>query len=259
MQIEIVDKYKNVLVKSHESGDGVAIVYTSEYKDGDTIILSVEEAGLYSIQLDDLLGKELVYLKDDAWYFVPVHPHARTCFHPAAFLGKLHVLTLEKPACQSGRRNLAKNVYDNHHTMGIFPHASANVETRREMVFAARNAIDGILENRSHGEYPYASWGINQDPEAELNIHFGRPVNIDEIRLTLRADWPHDSWWTQATITFDDGDKLECNLQKSSLPQSFTLEQKTVQSLTLGSLIKADDDASPFPALTQIEVFGTEA
>ena len=55
-----------------------------------------------------------------------------------------------------------------------------------------------IFENASHGEYPYQSWGINQDPKAALTVDFGRPVVI-EIRLTLRADFPHDGWWEEAT------------------------------------------------------------
>ena len=63
-----------------------------------------------------------------------------------------------------------------------------NVETRGEAVFAARNAIDGVYENDAHGIWPYQSWGINRDPNAALTLDFGRPVTIDELRLTLRAD-----------------------------------------------------------------------
>ena len=68
------------------------------------------------------------------------------------------------------------------------------METRGEAVFAARNAVDGIYENGAHGSWPYQSWGINRDPNAALTIDFGRAVTVDEIHLTLRADFPHDSW-----------------------------------------------------------------
>ncbi len=47
--------------------------------------------------------------------------------------------------------------------------------------FAARNAIDGIFANEYHGEYPWTSWGINQDPKAELHLDFGRPVIIERF------------------------------------------------------------------------------
>ena len=131
------------------------------------------------------------------------------------------------------------------------------METRGEAVFAARNAVDGIYENDAHGTWPYQSWGINRDPNAALTIEFGRSVTVDELRLTLRADFPHDSYWTQATVAFDDGSREVLQLTKTAAPQVFALAPRTVQSLKLFELKKADD-ASPFPALTQIEVWGTE-
>lgn len=156
------------------------------------------------------------------------------------------------------RRNLAFNPYDEHGDTGFFPHASANVETRGEAVFAARNAIDGVYENDAHGTWPYQSRGINRDPNAALTLDFGRGVTIDELRLTLRADFPHDSYWTQATVQFDDGFREVLDLQKTAAPQAFAIKPRTVRTLRLLELKKADDP-SPFPALTQLEAWGTEA
>jgi hypothetical protein len=259
LQIQVLDAKQNVLKTSHESGDGVALVYSLPYQKGDTIQLSTEKSGLYSIQLDETVGTQVVYIDKTASYTIPIDPQEKTCFSPVAFSGTKHLLTLcPAPASYSELyRNLACNPYDNHQTTGLFPHATANVETRNEMVFAARNAIDGILENRSHGNYPYQSWGINQNPNAELTLHFGRPVAVDTVRLTLRSDFPHDSYWTEAKLTFSDKTTFVCALQKSPLPQSFKIGEKTITSIKIGNLIKADD-ASPFPALTQIEVFGTD-
>ncbi len=259
LQIQILDIQKKVLGTSHESGTGVALVHALSYQKGDTVQLTVPRKGLYLLQLDESLGTQVVYLGKTATYPVPVEALEKTCFSPAAFNGSPHLLTLCEAPASTGTtyRNLAENPYDNHQTTGVFPHATANVETRNEMVFAARNAIDGILENRSHGEYPYQSWGINSNPKAELTIHFGRPVVIDMVRLTLRADWPHDSYWTEATLTFSDETTFACSLEKTFLPQSFKMEKKTITSIKLGNLLKADD-ASQFPALTQLEVFGVE-
>ena len=92
------------------------------------------------------------------------------------------------------------------------------METRGEAVFAARNAVDGIYENDSHGTWPYQSWGINRDPSAALTIEFGCSVTVDELRLTLRADFPHDSYWTQATVAFDDGSREALQLTKTAAP-----------------------------------------
>lgn len=165
--------------------------------------------------------------------------------------------TLALPEEIATRRNLAFNCYDEHGDTGFYPHASANVETRGEAVFAARNAIDGIFENSAHGEYPYQSWGINRDPNAALTLDFGREVLLDELRITERADFPHDNYWVKATVEFSDGSRLDIPLVKSAKPQSVTFEPKRVRSLVLKDLIRAEG-TSPFPALTQIEAFGTE-
>ena len=79
-----------------------------------------------------------------------------------------------------------------------------------------------------------------------------------QLRLTLRADFPHDAWWTQATVEFDDGSREVLELKKSAAPQCFAIAPRTVKSLKLFELIKAEDP-SPFPALTQIEAWGVEA
>jgi len=256
LQIQIFDKEKKLLGTSGNSGDGVALVYIPTYRSGDHILLTVDEDGLYDIQLDEALGKHTVYIKGSATYEIPIEEEKRTCFPTQAFSGNKHLLTLAKSGIQGFYRNLAINPYDNHHTLGMFPHATANVETRNEMQFAARNAIDGVLENRDHGKYPYTSWGINQDPKAELTVEFGRPVTVDLVRITLRADWPHDSWWKEATLTFNDGETLVCTLKKDALPQSFPMREKTITSIKIGNLIKGDD--ALFPALTQVEVFGRD-
>jgi hypothetical protein len=257
LQIQILDAKNHVKETSRECGDGVALAYLASYGKGDRIHLQTDKAGLYRIQLDEALGACTVYLGTEAFYEIPMTEEERTCFPPTSFAGDTHLLTLCRAEGEPIRRNLACNPYDNHHTKGIFPHATANVETRNEMVFAARNAIDGIFANHSHGIYPFQSWGINRNPDAELALDFGRKILADTIRITLRGDWPHDSWWTEATIRFDDGSSLVCPLQKSALPQTFPIGKKEISSLTIGSLRKADDE-SPFPALTQIEVFGTE-
>ena len=49
---------------------------------------------------------------------------------------------------------------------------------------------------------------------------------------------------------------LEWNLEKSALPHVLPIEKKKITWIRLSHLIKADDP-SPFPALSQIEVYGT--
>ena len=77
----------------------------------------------------------------------------------------------------------------------------------------------------------------------------------DGLRLTTRADFPHDSWWTRATVAFSDGTAETVELGKRADPQSFPIKRRGITWLKVGQLVKADDPY-PFPALTQIEVFG---
>ena len=180
------------------------------------------------------------------------------CYSPKIFSGESHLVTARKAREweYESYRNLAVNVMDQHGDTNCYPHATANVETRGESVFAARNAIDGVLANESHGYWPYESWGINQQDDAELTLEFGRPVDFDEIVLYTRADFPHDNWWEQVTFTFSDGSEETVSLEKSVKPHIIPMKKSGITWLKFGKLIKADDP-SPFPALTQIEVYGT--
>ena len=134
----------------------------------------------------------------------------------------------------------------------------ANVETRGEAQFWARNAIDGLLFNDKHGNWPYHSWGIGERRDAWLRVDFGRPVTIDEVALVLRADFPHDAWWERGTLDCSDGFTVELPLVKTAEAQHFSIGRHTVTWVRLRDLVKADDP-SPFPALTQLEVFGFDA
>jgi len=154
-------------------------------------------------------------------------------------------------------RNLALNPYDHSGNSSLFPHCEATIITRNEAAFAARNAIDGETANADHGFWPYTSWGINRDPDAALTVHFGRTIEIDMIGLYLRADFPHDAWWEEASVTFSDGHTERLSLIKTEKAQRFAIARRSTEWLRLHDLIKADDP-SPFPALTQIEAWGRD-
>lgn len=257
MKIEVKDK-NDVTVSAAEGKERVMLVYEKQYCQGDRVVFSCDAPGWHELCLEDTMPVTLVYVRDRAVFTIPFGDMNRVPYSPRAFEGTQHLLmaTLASPAKVASRRNLALNPLDQHGETGMWPHAVANVETRGEALFAARNAIDGIYANSNHYPYPYQSWGINRNPEAELKIDFGVDVTLDEIVLTLRADYPHDSHWTRATVEFDDGSREVLKLEKSAEPQHFPIAARTVKSLVLKELIKAEDE-SPFPALTQIEAWGT--
>lgn len=239
--------------------DEVSLVYSQEYEPGDRIILetSGEETFVW-LQMDDALGRALVYITGNVEYIIPFG-EKRVNLSPKAFYGGRHLLhaRLAKDYDVEGYRNLAINVYDQHQIKDCYPHAAANVETRGETVFAAQNAIDGVVVNTCHGEWPYQSWGIDRKEDARIRIEFGRTVEIDRIVLYTRADFPHDNWWRSVHFDFSDESGLEMQMEKSMLPHEITFPSRRVRWVEMNHMVKSDDP-SPFPALTQIEVYGRE-
>ena len=224
IKLKLLDTDGMTLLTAPAAGQ-VSLVYMNAYKPGDRVSLEIGTPGQYVvIQFEDTMAPALVYVvKREINFHIPFGEQAIT-YSPKSFAGACHIIRARfaTPEEIAARRNLAFNPYD------------------------------------EHGTWPYQSWGINRDPNAALTLDFGRPVTIDELRLTLRADFPHDAWWTQATVEFDDGSREVLELKKSAAPQCFAIAPRTVKSLKLFELIKAEDP-SPFPALTQIEAWGVEA
>lgn len=249
--------------------DEIHLVYPEKYVSGDRLVFTADESpGFYVIRVDGAMDEAYVYLtREQMEYTIPFEcgnplNMDRISYCPGSFTGKQHYITMRKARKEENcnYRNLAKNVMDQHRDVGCYPHAHANAETKGPVapLFAARNVIDGVLANSNHFPWPFQSWGIDQREDAEITVEFGRPVDIDELRLTTRADFPHDSWWEQATVTFSDGTSENVKLGKRVEPQAFLIKKSGITWLKVGELIKADDP-SPFPALTQIEVYGVNS
>ena len=122
-------------------------------------------------------------------------------------------------------------------------------------MFAAKNAIDGVRANLSHGEWPYESWGINRREDATMKLEFGRKIITDRIVFYTRSDFPHDNYWTELTVEFSDGSCEKVPLKKTAAAQEYRFAKRVIDRLIIKDL-KKSDEPSPFPALTQIEVYG---
>jgi hypothetical protein len=254
--LKVLDQMGNTIGVSRGENE-VNLVCAREYKEGDRIILESSHKNIHLwLQIDDALGKSLIYITGHVEYKIPFG-ESRINLSSKAFYGEKHLLTAKvaKEYEAKAYRNLAVNVNDQHGQVTCYPHATANVETRNEAVFAAKNAIDGITVNDCHGDWPYQSWGINRQDDAAIKVEFGRKIITDQIILYTRADFPHDNWWKRATFTFSDGSSIEIDMEKSGLPHQFQFEAREIEWVELSNLIKSPE-ASPFPALTQIEVYG---
>ena len=248
------------VLASASGQDEVWLTYAPQYRPGDRLCLSCGAADAFMVvQLDDAMSPAFVYCKEGKLSYPVPFEEGRKVFSERAFAGENHYLHARMARREeiAARKNLALNPWAAHQFDGAYPFASANVETRGEAVFAARNAIDGYKANDSHGGWPYTSWGINRDPKAALRVDFGRTVEVDEAVLYLRADFPHDAWWQEGTLRFSDGSQVTVKLEKTAAGQRFSFPAKRVEWVVLDTLIKAGDP-SPFPALTQLELWGNE-
>ncbi len=259
LTLKIVNQNDEILCQATGT-DFVDLVNLGTYHEGDCIVLESSDKNVHlHYQVDDALGDALIYLTDNKLIYKIPFGEKRVSMSPKVFMGEKHYLFAELARDDEiyMYRNVALNPADQHWDVPAYPHATANVETRGESVFAAKNAIDGVRANLSHGEWPYESWGINRQDDARMRVDFGREIETDKIVLYTRADFPHDNWWTQVTFEFSDGSREVFSLEKSVRPHVLTFEKKKITWVDFCELIKADDP-SPFPALTQIEVYGKD-
>ena len=227
------------------------------YRPGDTVLIS--GARHLRIRMDQSLPEGEVYLPESRMTWpVPAGEH-RLAYAPGLFEQPRHIITAASvPDEALGMvRNVALNPADLRGDTDFFPHCTANVETRNEACFCARNVIDGLRLNTFHGEWPFESWGIGAREDAWCLLDLGRPVIAERMALTLRADFPHDAYWTAGHVVLSDGSDISFDLEKTGNRQWISLGNRTVRWLRLERLIKSDDP-SAFPALRQWEVFGRE-
>lgn len=235
----------------------VYLVYDGQYQPGDCIVFT-SDTPLARVRVDQSIESASVYLPTGTFTFrLPLAGDNPVAYPPGAFQAGRHLLSLAPEQGGAAYRNLAANPLDQRGAVNAYPHATANVETRDEATFCARNVIDGLVSAAGHGEWPYQSWGIGARTDAYLTLDFGREVEIDALALYLRADFPHDAYWTQATAVFSDGSEHTFPLQGIDGCQRVAVGPHRVRWVRLERLIKCDRP-SAFPALRQLMVFGRD-
>lgn len=233
------------------------LLYRGAYQLGDEIRFETDYE--YAIvQVDQAVKPARVYLPTCEFTFrLPLEGINPAVYAPGSFEGEMHLCSI-RPDEDNSYRNLARNPADQRGDVTCYPHATANVETRDESWFCARNTIDGEHIADGHGPWPYGSWGIGARTDAELTLDFGREVEVDRIVLYLRADFPHDAYWIQGTALLDDGFEITFPLEGKDGAQGIDLGGKhRIRSMKLCKLIKCDNP-SAFPSLRQLEVYGTD-
>lgn len=244
-------------VLSREGKDEAQLLMDIAYRPGDELWF---ECGYERavVSVDAAVAPARVYLPKRAFaYRLPIGGDGLAAYAPGAFAGERHLVSI-RPDISDEYRNLACNPADQRGDADAYPHAVANVETRDESMFCARNALDGLHIANGHGAWPYQSWGIGARMDARITIHFGRPVRVDAMALYLRADFPHDAYWTEGTATLSDGYERRFPLRMLDGAQRVALGEHVIEWIRLDRLVKCDMP-SAFPALRQWEVYGREA
>ena len=256
IDIELQDRLGQVIASTH--GEGAAqLVFDREYEDGDRFVIVAEPGAMLRVQLDPAVPEALLYLPEGRMSYAVPRGEALTAYAPFAFQGTRHMAYAcpAQPFEASGRRDLARNALDLPGGTGAYPHVHANAETRGESGFAARNVIDGCRANHGHGEWPWLSWGVDIAVDAKITLEFGRPVTVDRMGIVIRADFPHDSWWPEATLVLSDGTRQVFEMTKTDAPQFIDIGRHTITWARIENWVKYDEPAQ-FPALIGWEMYG---
>ena len=79
-------------------------------------------------------------------------------------------------------------------------------------------------------------------------------METDQVRLTLRADFPHDVVWSTGRLEFSDGSHEDISFVKTADEQVFKFKKRTVSWVKLTSLKTIKPDG--WAALSEFEVWG---
>ena len=234
------------------------LCFDRDYAEGDCLEITADARHLW-VQPDISVLPGEVYLPEGRMTWRVPAGEQRLSYRPGAFTEPRHIATARTMAPEevAAVRCLSRNPADLRGDTDFFPHCTANVETRGESVFAARNVIDGLRHNTFHGEWPFESWGIGARTDAWCLLDLGREVALERMALTLRADFPHDAWWVRGQVALSDGAVVDFALERTGERQFIDLSGRRARWLRLQNLVKSDDP-SAFPALRQWEVFGRD-
>jgi len=241
----------------------VRLSFAHIYRPGDRIDVSGPER--IAVQLDSGQPECRLYRqRAGAWSFEIPFGHGQMdpggAYDPNAFQGTAHKVGVRVPGWRElrGYRNLALNPCDQpaQPESPAFPHATASSTYREMPVFAPRNAIDGVVAGGNHGGWPYQSWGPDKVDGLWWRADFGRIVELDKLRIAVRSDFPHDSYWKEATIEFSDGTQVKINLAKSAGLQEIRFPLHRTAWIRLSHLMPAEEPG--WCAFTEVEAWGRD-
>lgn len=252
--INLIICNKNGEVKASYSGEVIDVIYENAYVPGDFAQVKCEDSFL-EVSFDETQKPSIVYLTENKFSYEFPYDADLAAYDAKSWTKDSHHIVL-KAADGYGMRNIALNSIDKPDGKNVYPHAWANMVTRNEACFEAKNAIDGVCDNSNHGHYPYHSWAAGAREDMVYTIDFGQTVSIEKLTFFLRADFPHDTYWKSLDVKFDDTSVAKATFEMTADGQDLVLDEpKTTKTVTFINFKQASDPLS-WAALTQVEVYG---
>lgn len=248
------------MIQGVSQSNGVLAIVEGQYMTGDYIDIRVSEVPCYlKVKLDDSMQSSVVYVSKSPWrYYIPTIDDFASAYPFKAFAGDEHCIYVsEIKESNFSKYNLAFNPYDAGYTTGIYPHAKSNSETRGEQVFLARNAIDGVDANGGHEKYPFESWGPEVRKDIYYSLEFGRSVDVNSIDFVFRNDLPHDGYWSEFDICFDNDVRHVVNSKNSPIITVENLNAITKNLMLKNFKFAVTDGIDKYFALNAIKVWGS--
>ena len=224
----IVKNSEGMILAQAEDAQEALLCIDHRWEEGDEVEVLAPPLSHLWLRLNAAISEGEVFCPDGhlTWR-VPFGEH-RLAYAPGAFLAERNILSVRHmtDAETHAMRDIARNPLDLRGEALFYPHCTANVETRNESVFAARNVIDGLRYNTSHGKWPFQSWGIGAREDAWCKLDFGRTVIVRKMALTLRADFPHDAYWVCGHVADSNGADTFFELRKNGERQWIDLGER---------------------------------
>jgi len=80
---------------------------------------------------------------------------------------------------------------------------------------------------------------------------------VDKVRLMIRADFPHDSYWKSAVVEFSDGSEVPIKIGPSAGFQEFRFARRRVTWMRITHLVAADP--AKWCSFIEVEAWGRDA
>ena len=237
------------------SGDSIDAVYDDIYKEGSRFEIRSDSEWL-TASFDESQKPSVVFVPDKRFAYNIPFGGDLAGYDAKSWEKRGHRIVIKEAEDAFDTRNIALNSLDLETANGTYPHAEANFVTRGEACFRARNAIDGVVSNTRHGNYPYHSWAAGAREDMVYTLDFGGEVEVEEITFYLRADFPHDTYWKALSVVFSDGSFERASFSETAEGQTLTLaEPKRTSKIILKDFKQASEPLS-WAALSQLEVKG---